>query len=58
MDYPYQVFNQAGQLVLQADLACRYSRLQEQLLLENGYTIKINGKRLTKTQIKKDLGRK
>lgn len=53
MSYPYEVINPAGQTVLVAAEGCRYSKLQELLLLENGYTIKLNGKRLTKSEIRK-----
>lgn len=52
---PYQVYNPAGNLVLQADEDCRYTRLQERLLLENGYTIKLKGRKITKAEIKKEV---
>lgn len=54
----YQVYNPAGALVMQADPSCRHSRLQELLLLENGYTIKLNGRKLTKTEIRKEIKQK
>ena len=57
-DYPYQVINPAGRVVMTSASNCRYSRTQELLLLENGYTIKLNGKKLTKTELRKELGRK
>lgn len=50
---PYQVYSTAGQLVLQAPENCRYPRALEAALLDTGYTIKLNGKRLTKSEIRK-----
>lgn len=47
---PYQVYNSAGTLVLQAPESCRHSKKVEQDHLENGYTIKLNGKRITKKE--------
>lgn len=58
MEHPYEVINPAGQTVLVAAENCRYSKLQELMLLENGYTIRLHGKKLTKTEIRKELGRK
>ena len=51
-DWPYQVFNPHGEIVLQATADARYSRLTEQTMLENGYTIKLNGRKLTKKELK------
>lgn len=56
MDYPYQVTNSEGNTVLQSTV--RHSRAIELDLLENGYTIRLNGKRLTKTELRKELVRK
>lgn len=47
----YQVYNSAGTLVLQAPESCRHSKKVELDLLENGYTIKLNGKRITKKEV-------
>ena len=58
MEYPYEVINPAGKVVMTSAANCRYSRVQELLLLENGYTIKLNGRKLTKAEIRKELGRK
>lgn len=49
---PYQVYNPAGALVLQAPESCRHTKKVEQDHLENGYTIKINGRKLTKKEAK------
>lgn len=53
--YPYKVFNPAGEVVLQSIPECRYPREVELKMLEAGYTILLNGKRLTKTDIKRRL---
>ena len=53
--YPYKVFNPAGEVVLQSIPDCRYPRAVELQMLEAGYTILLNGKRLTKTDIKRRL---
>lgn len=57
-DLTYQVFNPSGDLVLQAAESSRYARNKELMLLDAGYTIKLNGKRLTKTELRKEVGRK
>lgn len=51
---PYQVFAPCGHPVLQASERCRYPRKIELDLLSAGYTIRLGGKPLTKTQIKKE----
>lgn len=43
---PYQVYNGDGTLVLQAPASCRHSKKVEQDHLENGYTIKLNGRKI------------
>lgn len=53
MDTPYQVFDSTGRLVLDSNVRCRYSRTMELSLLDAGYTVKIDGKKLTKTEIRK-----
>lgn len=50
MDLPYQVINPAGTVVLQAPESCRSSRRVELDQLEHGYTIRLNGQRVTKTE--------
>lgn len=47
-DYPYRVYDRNGRRVLSAPESCRYDRKTEQSLLAAGYTIKLNGKRITK----------
>lgn len=58
MDHPYQVFNPSGQRVLHAPECCRHSRPVELSLLEAGYTIKLNGRRITKAEVRKEVNRK
>lgn len=58
MDLPYQVSSPSGALVLQAAEACRHPRKVELDLLEAGYAIRLHGKRLTKTEIRKEATRK
>lgn len=53
MEYPYQIFNPDGACVLQAAEGCRYPRSTELHLLEAGYTIKLHGRKITKTESRK-----
>ena len=48
-DYPYKIYNPNGRLVCQG--TSRYSPEIELHMLSHGYTIKLNGKRLTKKEI-------
>lgn len=52
-DYPYQVFNQEGACILQASESCRYSPKTELSILEAGYSIRLHGKKITKTEVRK-----
>ena len=53
MEYPYQVINPEGAVVLQS--AVRYPPRVELDLLEHGHTIKLNARKLTKTEIRKEV---
>lgn len=53
MEYPYQVINPQGETVLQAKV--RNSAKVELDQLEHGYTIKLNGRKLTKTELRRNL---
>lgn len=53
MGIPYQVFDSSGRLVLDSNVNCRYPRPIELSLLDAGYAVKIAGKKLTKTEIRK-----
>ena len=55
-EYPYQVINPAGNMVLRSTV--RHSRPVERDLLAHGYTILLNGKKLTKTEINKEEKKK
>lgn len=53
MEYPYQVIPPSGQLGgLIAPESCRYPRTTELSLLEAGYTIRLHGKKITKTELR------
>lgn len=47
----YQIFNSAGDLVCQADLNCRYPARLELQLLDAGYRIYIDKRRLTRKEV-------
>lgn len=55
MDLPYQVFGPSGEMVMHAPEVCRYSPRIELSLLDAGYTIKLNGKRITKAEARKNV---
>lgn len=52
MNLPYQVIDPDGNTVLQAAENCRYSKEVELGLLKHGYTIRLNGKKITKKELK------
>ena len=52
--FPYKVYNADKVLVMVAAEECRYPKLVELAMLEAGYTIWLHGKKLTKTDIKKE----
>lgn len=54
----YEVYASDGKLVMCAPASCRYPPRVELDLLEYGYIIKLNGKRLTKSEVRKELGHK
>lgn len=51
MDLPYQVYDSTGVLVLQAAESCRYPKHTELSLIDAGYTIKLNGRKITKKEV-------
>lgn len=53
MEYNYIVTDASGAVVLRSLESCRYSRQLEAAMLEAGYTIRLNGKPITKTDIRK-----
>ena len=54
-DSPYTVTNPSGEIVLQAPESCRYPRLVELALLEAGYIVRLHGKKITKTETRKEM---
>lgn len=50
----YEVFHPDGQRIMTAQESCRYSSSTELSLLEAGYTIRLNGRRITKTEVRKN----
>ena len=58
MEYPYEVFNPAGQPVMHAPESCRYPRYIELDILEAGYTIRLHGKKITKTELRKEVNKR
>ena len=50
--YDYVVANPQGQTVLQATSGCRYPKKVEQDLLDNGYQIRLDGRKLTKKEVR------
>ena len=56
MIYAYEVIPPAGQDGgLIAPASCRYDRKTELSLLEAGHTIRLHGKKITKTEIRKEV---
>lgn len=56
-DYSYEVFNPDGKRVMYAPERCRYPVKTELSLLEAGYTIRLHGKRITKTELRRNYGK-
>ena len=56
-EYPYEVISPLGQPVMEATIECRYPPAQELRMLEAGFTIRLYGKKLTKTDIRKEADR-
>lgn len=54
-DLNYQVFGPAGGCLMEAPESCRYPRKIELSLLEAGYIIRLNGKRITKADVRKEV---
>lgn len=55
--FSYTVTNLDGEVVLQAAEGCRYSRRVELSLLEAGYSIRLHGRKITKTETRKELSK-
>lgn len=52
-DLPYQVFGPDGVCKMEAPEGCRYSRRIELDMLEAGYTIRLHGRKITKSELRK-----
>ena len=52
MELTYQVIDPTGNTVLQAAENCRYPKEIELGLLKHGYTIRLNGRKVTKKELK------
>lgn len=52
-EYPYQIYDRNGRLVMSASESCRYPPKTELSLMEAGHTIKLHGKRITKKELQK-----
>ena len=53
VEHPYEIINAEGITVMRAAESCRYPRHLELSMMEAGYTIRLHGKKLTKTEIRK-----
>lgn len=53
-ELPYQVYDPQGVGIMEAPEKCRYPKHIELSLLEAGYSIRLNGKRITKTELRKE----
>lgn len=49
----YQVWR-GGQQLMRGPVECRYPPLVELAMIEAGYEIRVNGKKLTKKEVKKN----
>lgn len=54
MDFPYEVFSPGSQKVMIAPEVCRYPQHIELEILEAGYTIRLHGRKITKTELRKE----
>lgn len=50
----YHVINPSGELVFRAPERLRYDRKVERLLLESGYTIRLNGAKISLRQLRRE----
>lgn len=57
-DYPYEIISPSGQPMMEAPESCRYPKRIELDMLEAGYTIRLHGRKITKTEVRKRLDEK
>lgn len=55
MEYPYEVFHPTGQRILVAPEHLRYPKHIELDMMEAGYSIRLHGKKITKTELRKEV---
>lgn len=55
MEYPYEVYHPNYGLILAAPEHLRYQKHIELDMMENGYTIRLHGKKITKTELRKEV---
>lgn len=56
MEYPYEVISPPGKSGgMVAPESCRYPRHVELSILGAGYTIRLHGKKITKTELRKQV---
>ena len=53
-EWPYQVISPLGNVMLQATLDARYPKDQELRMMDAGFSFRLHGKKLTKTDIRKE----
>lgn len=51
-DLPYQIFDPSGKCVMHAPESCRYPLRLEKQMLEDGYTIRLHGRKITKSELR------
>lgn len=54
MEFPYEVFSPSGQKIMIAPEEGRYPQRIELDMLEAGYTIRLHGRKITKTELRKE----
>ena len=57
-ELPYQIISPEGRPMMEAPESCRYPRRLELSMLEAGYTIRLHGKRITKTDLRREVKEK
>ena len=54
MGFSYEVYSPSGQKIMVAPESSRYPSRIELDMLEAGYTIRLHGKKITKTELRKE----
>ena len=53
-EYPYQMISPLGNVVLQVTMDARYPKDMEMRMMDAGFSFRVNGKKLTKSDIRKE----